>query len=140
MEYDQPANSEDSAVILFDGVCNLCNGLVNFLIDQDEEGYFKVGTLQSDEATALLQPHGLDEQRLDSLVLLDGENVYRRSTAALHIARRLGWPWALLYSLIVLPRALRDAVYDWVAANRYRWFGRRDQCRIPTPELKDRFL
>lgn len=132
--------SEKHAVILFDGVCNLCNSLVNVLIDQDEDGYFKIGTLQSDEALELLRLHGLDEDRMDSLVLLEGEAVYRRSEAALQIARRLGWPWILLYPLLALPRALRDAVYDWVAANRYRWFGRRNRCRMPTPELEERFL
>lgn len=131
---------DDHALILFDGVCNLCNGAVNFVIDHDPEGYFKLAALQSDEGQAVLKALGAADDALDSIVLVEESEVYRRSDAALRIARRLADAWPLLYGFIVVPRPIRDAMYDWIAHNRYDWFGKRDQCRIPTPELKERFL
>lgn len=131
---------EDAALVLFDGVCNLCNGTVNFIIDRDPEGIFRFAPLQSDIAQESLDAiEGVDGEDA-SIVLLEGDKAYVRSTAALRIARRLSGPWSLLYGAILLPRRLRDAVYDWIARNRYHWFGRREQCRVPTPGLKDRFL
>lgn len=132
--------SEKHAVVLFDGVCTLCNGAVNFVIDRDPEGYFKFGALQSDEAQPFLDEPGLRENPPDSIVLLEGGGVYRRSTAALRIARHLSGGWPLLYGFVVVPRVVRDAIYDWIAEHRYQWFGKRDQCRVPTPELQERFL
>ena len=132
--------TENHAVVLFDGVCNLCNGLVNFLVDHDQEAYFKLAALQSDEGKALLEKYGLSSEALDSLILIEEGQVYQRSSAALRIARRFGRAWTLLYALILVPPPVRDRIYDWVAENRYSWFGRRDQCRRPTPELEERFL
>ena len=129
-----------SPVILFDGVCNLCNGSVNFVIDRDPEGIFRFGSLQSNQAAPLLARYGLEDSALDSIVLIEDGRVYRKSDAVLRIARRLPGAWPLLYGAMAVPRVLRDAVYDWVARNRYRWFGRSDTCRVPTPELKARFL
>jgi predicted DCC family thiol-disulfide oxidoreductase YuxK len=126
--------------VLFDGVCNLCNGSVLFVIDRDPSAHFHFAALQSDAGRALLRQHGYAGADLSSIVLVDGGRLYTRSTAALRIARRLAWPWRLLYALIVVPRPLRDAVYDLVARNRYRWFGREEACRVPTPELRGRFL
>lgn len=131
---------EDESIVLFDGVCNLCNAAVNFLIDHDPGGRFKFGALQSEAVEPLLERYGIRADYLDSFILIDDEQVYRRSDAALRIARRIGGAWRLLYPLLLLPRPLRDAVYDWVAANRYRWFGTKDACRLPTPELKARFI
>lgn len=128
------------AVVLFDGVCNLCSGAVNFIIDHDPGEYFHFGTLQSAEAAAMLASAELPLSYRESLVLFEQGRWYVRSTAALRIARKLGGIWPLFYGLILLPRPLRDAVYDFVAAHRYHWFGRRETCRIPTPELKQRFL
>jgi predicted DCC family thiol-disulfide oxidoreductase YuxK len=127
-------------VVLFDGVCNLCNGAVNFVIDRDPEGYFKFAALQSDEGQDLLDAVGAADTGLSSIILVEEGKVYRQSTAALRIARRLSGAWPLLYLFIVVPRPLRDLVYDWIANNRYDWFGKRDQCRIPTPDLQARFL
>lgn len=127
-------------MILFDGVCNLCNSSVNFVIDHDPAGYFKLAALQSEEAAPFLEHFGLQADYLDSIVLLDGDRVYRNSDAALHVARRLDGAWPLLYAFIAVPRPIRDAVYAWVARNRYAWFGKRDRCRIPTPDVMDRFL
>ncbi|BBM70001.1 thiol-disulfide oxidoreductase DCC family protein [Rhodothermus marinus] len=127
-------------IVLFDGVCNLCNGFVNFVIDRDPAGYFKFGALQSEAARPYLERFGLRPDYMDSIVLIENGRLYRDSTAALRILRRLQGLWPLLYGLIVVPRPLRDAVYRWIARHRYRWFGRREQCRVPTPDLLARFL
>jgi predicted DCC family thiol-disulfide oxidoreductase YuxK len=128
------------ALVLFDGVCNLCNGTVNFIIDHDPDGYFRFAPLQSDEAQERLAGTDAAGADLDTIVLVEDGTAYVRSTAALRIARRLTAPWPLLSLFLAVPRPLRDAVYDWIATHRYDWFGRRDQCRLPTPALKDRFL
>ena len=134
------ALSHGHAVVLFDGVCNLCNGAVNFIIDRDPDGYFRFAPLQSDTARAPLPEEIGPDEALDTIVLIEDGRTFVRSTAALRIARRLTGPWPLLYAFLAVPRPLRDAVYDWIASNRYDWFGRRDQCRVPTPELQSRFL
>lgn len=128
----------ERAVILFDGVCNLCNAWVDFVVRHDEEGRFRFAPLQSDVARDLLK--GAPADLPDSIVLVEGHSVWTRSTAALRVARALGLPWSLAWAFIVVPPALRDAVYDWVARNRYRWFGKRETCRVPTPEERARFL
>lgn len=130
----------DEAVVLFDGVCNLCNSSVNFIIDRDPKGYFKFASLQSDEAQRYLGDGGSTASPLASIVLVEGGRYYRRSTAALRIARRLNGGWPLLYGLIGIPAPIRDAVYEWIARNRYTWFGKEDACRIPTPDVQSRFL
>jgi predicted DCC family thiol-disulfide oxidoreductase YuxK len=127
-------------IVLFDGVCNLCNGFVNAVIERDPDGYFTFGALQSDPARAYLDAFGLSGDVLDSVVLIEGGRLYRRSTAALRILRRLSPPWPLAYLLVAIPRPVRDRVYDWIAGRRYRWFGKRSACRVPTPELRSRFL
>ena len=133
---------EGKSVILFDGVCNLCNGAVLFIIDRDPRQRFLFAPLQSDFAVELLAT--LDEELpvagADSIVLIEGGRVYQRSDAAVRIAKQLRSPWPLLSVFTSVPRGLRDRVYDLVARNRYRWFGREGACRIPTPELRQRFL
>jgi predicted DCC family thiol-disulfide oxidoreductase YuxK len=124
-------------VILFDGVCNLCNGFVQFVIARDPAARFRFAALQSASARRLLD--GLSAVP-DSVVLVDGGRVYTRSSAALRIARGLPFPWSLARALIVVPRPLRDWVYDRVARHRYQWFGRKDVCMMPTPDLRARFL
>lgn len=130
------------SVVLFDGVCNFCNGAVNFIIDRDRAGRFRFAPLQSEVAAALLKQHGREVPAgdPDTLILVEDGKVYERSTAALRIARGLRMPWSLLYALIVVPRPLRDLFYRLFARNRYRLFGRSDACRMPTPELRARFL
>ena len=130
-------------VILFDGVCNLCNATVQTVIKRDPNGRFRFGTLQSATAKQLLSDRtpSIDIDGLpDSVVLIDAEGVHVRSAAAIRIARRLGFPYVLLGAGAVLPRTVRDAIYRLVARNRYRWFGRRDVCMVPTPELASRFI
>jgi len=129
-----------AATILFDGVCNLCNGFVRFVIPRDPEARFRFAALQSPAAEALLRDAGVVQPLPDSVVLIEDGRVYVRSTAALRIARALRFPWRLAYAGVVVPRFIRDGIYDAVAANRYRWFGRRESCMIPTPDLARRFL
>lgn len=127
-------------VILFDGVCNLCTGSVRFVIARDSRKQFRFASLQSPVAEQLLGAQGRDGDRLESVVLVVGERTYRKSTAALLIARRLDGLWPLLAALLVIPRPLRDVVYGWIGRRRYRLFGKRDVCWQPQPELAERFL
>jgi predicted DCC family thiol-disulfide oxidoreductase YuxK len=127
-------------VILFDGVCNLCNGAVQFIIKRDKKAVFRFAPLQSDFGQAQLQKSGLAFPTVETIVLVEDGTVYQRSDAALRISKHLSGAWPVLYSCRIVPRILRDAAYNWIARNRYRFFGRRDECMIPTPELKARFL
>lgn len=132
--------SKHIKIILFDGVCNLCNGAVNFVIERDKKNVFKFAALQSEVGRELASKYEIDTAALDSIILIDGDTHYEKSTAALRIARELSGVYPLLYGFMVLPRFLRNAVYDYIAKNRYKWFGKKESCMIPTPELKSRFL
>ena len=127
-------------VILFDGVCNLCNGFVQFVISRDPQRRFQFASLQSRAAAALLNGRGASGPLPDSVLLLENGKLFMQSDAALRVARRLTFPWNLAYAFVIVPRPLRDLVYAWVARNRYRWFGKRDVCMVPTPDLRARFL
>ena len=127
-------------IFLFDGVCNLCNGFVQFIIKRDPKGKFKFASLQSESGQALLKKIGLPPHDLDSLVLIAGDNYFLKSSAGLRILKELGGFWKLFYILIIFPKGLRDFVYDGIAKTRYRIFGKRDTCMIPTPDMKERFL
>ncbi len=127
-------------IILFDGVCNLCNGAVNFIIDRDPEARFRLAALQSDVGQSILREHQLSTADFDTIVLVEGDTIFSKSTAALRISKRLSGGWPLFYMLIIIPRWFRDWVYNWVSRNRYKWFGKQEACRIPTPELRSRFL
>jgi predicted DCC family thiol-disulfide oxidoreductase YuxK len=127
-------------LVLFDGVCNLCHGAVRFVIARDPRARFEFASLQSEVARERLRAAGAPDPLPDSIVLVDEAGVHVRSTAALRIARRLAFPWPIAAVAYALPRALRDALYDVVARSRYRWFGRRESCALPTPELAARFL
>jgi predicted DCC family thiol-disulfide oxidoreductase YuxK len=130
----------EEAIVLFDGVCNFCNASVNFVIDRDPEKRIRFAPLQSEVGQRLLKKFNLSPTALDTLILVEGEKCYTRSTAALRIAKRLKGLWPLLYLFILIPPFIRDAVYDFIARNRYKWFGKTEACRVPTPELKERFL
>lgn len=132
-------------VILFDGVCNLCNGFVRFVVERDPEGRFHFASLQSDFAREALAPHDVDPEELSTVFLLvdrgtERERLLERSDAALAVMRELGPGWRFLALARYLPRFVRDGVYRFVAKRRYRWFGRRDECPLPTPETSARFL
>lgn len=130
-----------AAVILFDGVCNLCNGFVQFVINHDPSGHFQFASLQSEAGRALLASHGTSvEATPETVLLVENGTVYSHSTAALRVLRRLQAPWSWLYAAIVVPSFVRDAVYRFVARHRYQWFGHRDACMLPTPALRQRFL
>ena len=134
------SNSKIDRIIFFDGVCNLCNASVNFIIDRDPKGVFKFAPLQSQTARELLSKHNVDMEKMDSIVFYSQGMIYQRSRAALEIARRLSGGWPLFYVFMIVPAFIRNFFYDLVARNRYMWFGKRETCRIPTPDLKSRFL
>jgi len=127
-------------IILFDGVCNLCNTSVQFILKRDRRSRFRFASLQGPAGQALLQRSGLPADHLDSFVLVENNNVYTRSSAALRVISRLGGGYTLFYVFWIIPRPIRDGVYDWVARHRYRWFGKEDSCWLPRPEWKERFL
>ena len=127
-------------IILFDGVCNLCNGAVQFVIRHDKEEKFLFAALQSSFGQQLLQRHQLPVKQFDSVILLQDEKVYTKSTAALKVARQLNGASKSLYIFIIVPKFIRDAVYAFIASHRYKWFGKTNECMIPTPQLKSRFL
>jgi len=130
----------DHPVVLFDGVCNLCNGVVSFLIPRDPKGRLRFASLQSPVGQALLERHGFPTEEFDSFVLVDGDRTYTKSSAAIRIAELIGWPYRIGALGRIVPKFLRDRVYDVVASNRYDWFGRKDQCMIPDEDVSDRFL
>jgi predicted DCC family thiol-disulfide oxidoreductase YuxK len=127
-------------VILFDGVCNLCNASVQFIINRDPKAKFRFTSLQSDAGQIILKKFNLSAEKLYSVIVVDQDNVYDRSRAALEIARRLSGLWPLLYGFILVPPFIRNFVYDWISRNRYRWFGVRQECMMPTPNMKARFI
>lgn len=143
-------------IVLFDGECNLCNRSVDFLLRRDRQRRLRFASLQSEAARSLLartgadvRPPGLhsgpEEDAVgtndpSTIVYLDGDRLHVKSGAALRILAAIGWPWRALAAFLIIPPPLRDAVYDWIARNRFRWFGRRDTCRVPTPEERSLFL
>jgi len=131
--------SSSKKIILFDGVCNLCNGAVQFIIKRDTREYFLFASLQSSYGQQQLIKHKF-QQTLSTIILIEGEQALQKSDAILGIVKHLPGAWPLLSACKVLPRFIRDAAYDWVARNRYRFFGKKDACMIPTPELKARFI
>ena len=134
------AGMTGSPLVLFDGVCNLCHGTVRLIIERDPEGLFRFTSLQSALGARIAAEHGVDPQALDSMLLLEDTRLYRKSTAALRIVRRLRSPWRFAYALIAVPRTLRDAVYDFVGRRRYRWFGRRAYCLVSLADAAERFV
>ncbi len=129
-----------SGIILFDGVCNFCNGSVNFIIERDAENYFKFAPLQSEIGQKLLYEYGIDKTQTDSVVLIENGKAFVRTTAALRIARKLRGAWRLFYGFIVVPEFMRDFFYKLFAKYRYKMFGKTDACMIPTQELRAKFL
>jgi len=128
-------------IILFDGVCNFCNSTINFLIDRDKKGVFKFAALQSEPGREILKKHNITTLTdFDSVILEKDGKLYQKSDAALEIARSMNGLWKLLYGFKIIPKFIRDFVYDLVAKNRYRLMGKMDACRLPTPELRARFL
>ncbi len=128
------------ATILFDGVCNLCNGFVNFVIDRDHQARFQFGSLQSAAGQALLKSYTFESAALTTVILIEDDKLYSESTAVLKILRGLGGGWKVFYILMVIPKFIRDFFYNLVSRHRYYLFGKREYCRIPTPDLLNRFI
>ena len=127
-------------IILFDGVCNFCNYWVNFIIDRDKDDIFKFAALQSEAGQKLLNKFNLKTEDFDTFILIEAEIYFTKSTAALKIARNLNYPVKVLYYFIFTPKFLRDLIYSLIAKNRYIFFGKRDVCRIPTDEERNKFV
>ena len=127
-------------IILFDGVCNLCNTSVQFIIKRDKKGIFQFAPLQSDFAGQILENFQTSGLKTESVIYISGNKLYSRSSAALRIAKKLNTPWPVLYFFIIIPPFIRNWFYDLIARNRYKWFGKKESCMIPGPELKSRFL
>ena len=127
-------------ILLFDGVCNLCTGAVRIVIEKDTRKRFRFASLQSPAAARLMGPTATRGDQLETMILVVGERIYRKSTAALLTARRLDGLWPLLAVLLAVPRPIRDMAYDWIGRRRYRLFGKRDACWTPDGDVADRFL
>lgn len=126
-------------VILFDGECNFCDSSVQFIIKNDPQGLFHFASLQSDTGQELLNKHNVPSD-IDSMILIEGDKVYYKSAAALRICRHLRGAWKLLYTFIIVPRPIRNAAYDFIAKNRYKWFGKKESCMLPSPSVRARFI
>jgi predicted DCC family thiol-disulfide oxidoreductase YuxK len=132
---------KNKKIILFDGVCNLCNTAVQFVIKHDKKDLFRFVALQSDLAQSIIKHTGIDDKNMDSIILYEpGVAYYVKSEAALEIARNLSGGVSLLTVFKVLPTTFSNSIYDYIAKNRYKWFGKKEDCMIPTPELKSKFL
>ncbi len=128
------------SIILFDGVCNFCNSAVQFVIERDKKNQFLFASLQSAEGRKILTENNLSPDKLYSFILVENGKIYDRSTAALRVVKKLSGFWQFFYGFIIVPGFIRDAVYNFIAKNRYQWFGRKNECMVPTPELKSKFL
>lgn len=131
---------DEKPVILFDGVCNFCNAGVNFIIRHDRKNIFRFAALQSKAGQQLSEQYHLPTTDFDSFILIDNAKVYTRSSAGIRVFSKLPWHWRWTQVFWIVPKFVRDGVYDFIARNRYKWFGKKDQCMIPTPEVRSRFL
>jgi predicted DCC family thiol-disulfide oxidoreductase YuxK len=132
-------SAANGPVLLFDGVCNLCSGTVQFVIERDSSAKVSFASLQSDFATEVKHTHSIPTGYLDSIILLEGDRISYKSTAALRLTKYLDGLWPLLRILLIIPNPVRNLIYDVVARNRYKWFGKKESCWVPTPELRARF-
>ncbi len=130
----------EKQIILFDGVCNLCNASVQFVIKHDDKNIFQFASLQSEVGQRLIEKFGLSKTNLDSFILVRNNKAFTKSTAALLVVRQLKSVIKLLYGFIILPLFIRDSAYNVIAKNRYKWFGKKNECMIPSPALKAKFL
>ncbi|TMI81069.1 MAG: thiol-disulfide oxidoreductase DCC family protein [Bacteroidetes bacterium] len=133
MNYKRP-------IILFDGVCNFCNGMVNFIIRQDKKNVFLFAALQSESGKKLLEQYHINWQRSDSFVVIENDKAYMKSNAALKLYAKLPWYWKWTQIFWIVPKFIRDWVYNVIARNRYKWFGKEDECMVPSVGVKERFL
>jgi len=130
----------EHAVVYFDGICNFCNGVINFIMRNDRNDYFRYTPLQSESGQKFLREHQFPTQRLDTFYLAENGKIYSHSAAVLRIVKHLGWKYSWMHGFIIVPAFFRDFFYEVISKNRYRWFGRKDQCMIPTSEERSKFL
>ena len=131
---------DHTSIILFDGICNLCNGAVQFLLKRDKTEQFIFASLQSDAAKNILLQYNVKKMTLDSIILIEDDQLYQKSTAVLRICKKLDRPWSLLSYTEFLPLRFRDKLYEFIAKHRYKWFGRKDTCIMMIPKYKNRFI
>ena len=132
--------SEYYKIILFDGVCNFCNASVNFIMKRDKRDEFRFAALQSEIGIELQKKFHLDPNDLESFILIEGEKYYKKTTAALRTAKEFGFPWNLSYIFIIIPPIIRNIAYNIIAKYRYKWFGKKESCRVPSPGDRSKFL
>ncbi len=132
--------ANENGIILFDGVCNFCHSSVNTIIRFDKKKYFRFAPIQSDIGQHLMKKHGLDPLKFDSVILVDDNKAYTYSSAILNIARKMGGIYSLAYAFMIIPPFIRNGLYKWIAKNRYKWFGKKDACMVPTHEIRGRFV
>jgi len=130
----------NESLVLFDGVCNFCNYWVQFALKRNKAQSLKFGSLQGNTARKILPGFNIDPDVLCSVYLIEKGKIYKESSAALHICKHLNGPWKLLYAFIIIPAFLRDPFYKLIARYRYKWFGKKEACMIPTPEQRARFV
>jgi predicted DCC family thiol-disulfide oxidoreductase YuxK len=133
-------DTNNQKILYFDGICNLCAGAVQFVLKRNKKQNIFFASLQSKAGQEMLAHFGLPQTDFNSLVFVENGKMYQQSTGALCVARHLNAAWSLLFGLIIIPPFIRNAVYNWVAKNRYKWFGKKNECWLPTPDLKKRFL
>lgn len=130
----------DKKVVLFDGVCNLCSSSVQFILKHDKKNQFLFGSLQGNYGQEMLQKYQLSSSEFNSFMLIEEGKLYTKSTGALRMLKYIGGFWGLAYGFIIVPKFIRDAVYNWISRNRYKWFGKKNECWLPSAELKSKFL
>jgi predicted DCC family thiol-disulfide oxidoreductase YuxK len=128
-----------NGIILFDGVCNLCNNIVQFVIKRDKNAYFQFASQQSPQGIALMEKYQIDSAT-DTFILIEQERAFMKSTAALRVCRNLDGIWKIFIIGMIIPKGIRDPMYDYIAKNRYKWFGKRESCMLPGPDMKKRFI
>ena len=138
--YNKTEINNNAQIILFDGVCNLCNGLVRFIIKRDPEAKFRFASLQSESGQSILYKLGLDQSNFDSVIYIKGDNYFIKSSAGLNVLNDIGGIWKMFFLFIIIPKFIRDFFYDIISKSRYKIFGKRESCMIPTSEIKQRFL
>lgn len=134
------SNTQYNALVLFDGLCNFCNSSVNYVVKHDKLNRFKFAPLQSEKGQLLLNKYHIDTAKTDSIVFILNEKSYIKSTAAILIAKQLGGMHILLSVFLIIPSFVRDFIYDFIAKNRYKWFGRKEVCMVPSEEVKSKFI
>jgi predicted DCC family thiol-disulfide oxidoreductase YuxK len=133
-------STNTGSIILFDGICNFCNASVNKIIEHDKKNVFKFAAIQSDAGKIILTEFSIDTSKTDSILLIEKNTVFTKSTAVLKIAKQLSGLYKLSYAFIIIPLFIRDTIYDFIAKNRYKWFGKKESCMIPTKEVSGKFL